>query len=125
MCVVDITAYTYFTCFAPMVYGTFLRDFFATSQPPTILFSYKAQVDDTLDDDSVSLPHQIYTSAKLEADLTPGSYDSTHFDGPSPNPLYGRELQMPINSDLYGEDITPSPPSSPEGYLPSGHPIYT
>ncbi len=34
---------------------------FRTSQPPNILFSYKAQVDDGADEDSVSLPHQIYS----------------------------------------------------------------
>ncbi|XP_077990452.1 transmembrane protein adipocyte-associated 1 homolog [Glandiceps talaboti] len=44
-CIVDITTYLYFTCFAPLIYLTFLREFFQTPAT-TIFFSYKAQVDD-------------------------------------------------------------------------------
>lgn len=45
LCIVNFTTYTYFTAFIPIVYFTFLRSFFKVAQP-TLLFSYKAQVDD-------------------------------------------------------------------------------
>lgn len=36
---------------------------------PSILFSYKAQVDDTMEDDTVSLPHQqSFSSLKTDSD---------------------------------------------------------
>ncbi len=76
----------------------------STSQPPNILFSYKAQVDESLDEDTVSMPQQIYTSVKpdgTEQQVMSGSYDSTHFDGPSPNPLYNNsDMVAPINAEL-------------------------
>ena len=96
-------------------------------------------MDDTLDDDnSVSLPHQIYSSGKLEADLNPGSYDSTHFDlsgspggamRPSPNPLYGyqgyeREMQHPTagGDSLYSDSDIDSPTHNGEGRSPLSSP---
>ena len=130
-----------------LIYDQICCEHSRSSQPPTILFSYKVQVDDTLDDDnSVSLPHQIYSQSKLEADLNPGSYDSTHFDlsgspgmagaimrpGSSPNPLYRQqgmfhsEMQLPgaAGDSLYSDSEIdspvhsggPSPLSSPDEY---------
>jgi len=83
LCVVDITTYLYFTLFTPLVYHTFLSEFFGVSQP-SIMFSYKAQVDDTIEDDTVSLPHQhSFSSLKTDSDYIYQSsnvYDSTQFD---------------------------------------------
>ena len=83
---------------------------FSTSQPPNILFSYKAQVDEGADEDSVSMPHQIYTPTGSGRPGEPGggdvhhpagaSVDSTHFDERSPNPLYTDDLHFPINAEL-------------------------
>lgn len=90
---------------------------YRTSQPPNILFSYKAQVDDGGDEDSVSMPHQIYAPnprADGQTDHPTGaSFDSTHFDEQSPNPLYhpddfhhfpvNAELKMSFESDYFGQ----------------------
>ncbi|KAF6215923.1 hypothetical protein GE061_000258 [Apolygus lucorum] len=68
LCVVDVTTCLYFTLFTPLVYHTFLSEFFGVSQP-SIMFSYKAQVDDGLEDDIVSLPHQhSFSSLKTDSD---------------------------------------------------------
>ena len=110
---------------------------FSTSQPPNILFSYKAQVDEGADEDSVSMPHQIYTptggrpgEAGGDVDHPPGaSVDSTHFDERSPNPLYNAtedlhfpvnaELKMSFESDYFGQ--TPEGPGAGAGvgYVPT------
>lgn len=98
LCVVDITTYIYFTIFTPLVYRTFLADFFSISQP-SIMFSYKAQVDDVVEDDTVSLPHQLSCSSlKTDSDYiyqNNSLYDSTHFDSANINPLYTHSLQSP------------------------------
>ncbi|KAK0163655.1 hypothetical protein PV327_007316 [Microctonus hyperodae] len=68
LCVVDFTAAMYLTLFTPLVYHTFLSDVFGVSQP-SIMFSYKAQVDDTMEEDTVSLPHQqSFSSLKTDND---------------------------------------------------------
>ncbi|CAH1784240.1 unnamed protein product [Owenia fusiformis] len=100
LCVVDVTTYLYFTCFAPFVYLCFLREFFATSQTPNILFSYKAQVDDGGEED-LNLPHQSFpNSPKPENGEL---YDSTQFEDQaqldSPNPLYNN-TEVSINADI-------------------------
>lgn len=68
LCIVDITAALYLTFFTPLVYHTFLSEFFGVSQP-SIMFSYKAQVDDAMDEDTVSLPHQqSFSSLRTDSD---------------------------------------------------------
>ncbi|XP_066996286.2 transmembrane protein adipocyte-associated 1 homolog isoform X2 [Anabrus simplex] len=68
LCVVDVTTCIYFTLLTPLVYHTFLSEFFGVSQP-SIMFSYKAQVDDNMEDDTVSLPHQqSFSSLKTDSD---------------------------------------------------------
>ncbi|CAG2161640.1 unnamed protein product [Oppiella nova] len=49
LCVVDVTTYLYFTLFTPLVYWTFLGPFFA-STASVIMFSYKPQLDDNMDE---------------------------------------------------------------------------
>ncbi|XP_040577172.1 transmembrane protein adipocyte-associated 1 homolog [Lepeophtheirus salmonis] len=45
LCFLNASIYLYFTLLIPIIYITFLRGFFKTAQP-SLLFSYKAQVDD-------------------------------------------------------------------------------
>lgn len=78
---------------------------------PTIMFSYKAQVDDNMEDDTVSLPHQqSFSSLKTDSDYiyqNPNAYDSTQFNigGVTPvNPLYTASLQSP--DSITGYSIT-------------------
>ncbi|CAG0903580.1 unnamed protein product [Darwinula stevensoni] len=103
LCIVDITAYVYFSLLTPLVYRTFLSEFFGSAQP-AILFSYKPQQDETLEDD-LSLPHQASFSSLrspsgdlIFQSLPPGpmsyEYDSTVIDTPV-NPLYAASLQSP------------------------------
>ncbi|XP_015606994.1 transmembrane protein adipocyte-associated 1 homolog isoform X2 [Cephus cinctus] len=109
LCVVDLTAAVYLTLFTPLVYHTFLSEFFGVSQP-SIMFSYKTQVDDAMDEDTVSLPHQqSFSSLKTDSDYiyqNHSVYDSTQFDtGTTPvNPLYAASLQSPDSITGYSID---------------------
>lgn len=67
ICVVDITTYLYYTLFTPLVYWTFLASFFSYTK--SLMFSYKPQIDDGVDDNVV----------------TPGT-------GPSTNPPISHQL---------------------------------
>lgn len=90
LCVVDVTTLLYFTLFTPLVYITFLSTFFrylfnkifincaeylswyififSVSQS-SIMFSYKAQNDERIEEDTVSLPHQpSFSSLKTDSD---------------------------------------------------------
>ncbi|XP_023245857.1 transmembrane protein adipocyte-associated 1 homolog isoform X2 [Copidosoma floridanum] len=113
LCVIDFTAVLYLTLFTPLVYHTFLSEFLGVSQP-SIMFSYKAQVDDTMDEDTVSLPHQqSFSSLKTDSDYIYQShsvYDSTQFDMNSTpiNPLYAASLQSPDSITGYSIDSTTS-----------------
>ncbi|XP_058808242.1 transmembrane protein adipocyte-associated 1 homolog isoform X2 [Phymastichus coffea] len=109
LCVVDLTAAMYLTFFTPLVYHTFLSEFFGVSQP-SIMFSYKAQVDDAMEEDTVSLPHQqSFSSLKTDSDYiyqNHSVYDSTQFDVNSTpvNPLYAASLQSPDSITGYSID---------------------
>jgi len=100
LCVVDVTTLLYYTLFTPFVYYTFLSDFFGVAQP-ALLFSYKSQVDDSGEEESVSLPHQhSFSSLKGDADYiyqANGFYDSTQLDHSSTpvHPLYAVSLRSP------------------------------
>ncbi|XP_012272881.1 transmembrane protein adipocyte-associated 1 homolog isoform X1 [Orussus abietinus] len=124
LCVVDLTAAIYLTLFTPLVYHTFLSEFFGVSQP-SIMFSYKAQVDDAMDEDTVSLPHQqSFSSLKTDSDYiyqvhTPSIhmplYDSTSSKSsahkqkaslyslaPKQDPKSGSSSQSGSHVTLYG-----------------------
>ncbi|CAK9808964.1 Transmembrane protein adipocyte-associated 1 homolog [Anthophora quadrimaculata] len=109
LCIVDFTAVVYLTLFTPLVYHTFLSEVFGVSQP-SIMFSYKAQVDDAMDEDTVSLPHQqSFSSLKTDSDYiyqNHSVYDSTQFDTNSTpvNPLYAASLQSPDSITGYSID---------------------
>ncbi|XP_014234530.1 transmembrane protein adipocyte-associated 1 homolog isoform X1 [Trichogramma pretiosum] len=68
LCVVDLTAAVYLTLFIPLVCHTFLSEFFGVTHP-TLMFSYKPQMDDAMEEDTVSLPHQqSFSSLKTDSD---------------------------------------------------------
>ncbi|KAH3820224.1 transmembrane protein adipocyte-associated 1 homolog [Dreissena polymorpha] len=77
LCIVDVTTYLYFAFFDPLVYCTFLRQAFSSSG--NAVPQYKYQIDETTDDDVVSLPpsDDKYPRDNLSDS---GSFDSTHFD---------------------------------------------
>ncbi|GAB0088518.1 hypothetical protein DMENIID0001_029650 [Sergentomyia squamirostris] len=110
LCLLNITSGTYFTFYIPLVYVTFLREFFSISQP-TILFSYKTQVDDTLDDEHYSLPQQqSLTSLKTESDfICPNHclFENTQFAANAGgNPLCG--IQSPDSITGYSIESSSS-----------------
>ena len=84
-------------------------------------------MDDGADEDSVSMPHQIYTPTDRpegQVDHPQGaSVDSTHFDEHSPNPLYNAsdDLHFPVNAELkmsLESDYFRLTPDGP-GYMPT------
>ncbi|XP_050521237.1 transmembrane protein adipocyte-associated 1 homolog [Daktulosphaira vitifoliae] len=110
LCIVDITTFLYFTLLTPLVYITFLSTFFSVSQS-SIMFSYKAQNDDRVEDDTVSLPHQpSFSSLKTDSDYiyqTDHIYNNTRFsvgDRQIANPLYNASLQSPDSITGYSMD---------------------
>ncbi|XP_043464443.1 transmembrane protein adipocyte-associated 1 homolog isoform X2 [Leptopilina heterotoma] len=109
LCVVDVTAIIYLTVFTPLVYHTFLSEFLGISQP-SLMFSYKAQVDDAMEEDTVSLPHQqSFSSLKTDSDYiyqNNSVYDSTQFNTSATpvNPLYAASLQSPDSITGYSID---------------------
>lgn len=111
LCVVDVTTWLYFSLYTPLVYHTFLSEFFSVSQP-SIMFSYKAQMDEPIEDDQVSLPHQqSFSSLKTDSDYiyqqSNSVYDSTLFETCGGTP--GLHPQSPLQS----------PDSAPETYVAS------
>ncbi|CAB3231626.1 unnamed protein product [Arctia plantaginis] len=118
LCIVDVTTWLYFSLYTPLVYHTFLSEFFSVS-PPSIMFSYKAQMDEPMDDDQVSLPHQqSFSSLKTDSDYiyqqSNSVYDSTLFEagGTTPmNPVYSASLQSP-DSIASGQSIEIGAPTS-------------
>jgi hypothetical protein len=117
LCVVDVTTYLYFSLLTPLVYWTFLSGFFGVSQP-SIMFSYKTQVDDVQEDESSSLPHQLSCSSmKTDSDFIyqNNSYDSTRFDlsVAAVNPLYARTLHSP--DSIVGYDVSHSSSINSDG----------
>jgi len=75
LCILNFATFLYMTAYTPLVYSTFLGPFFKTAQP-TLLFSYKAQIDDEADEENV--PNQ----NSVQFSLTPGSIDLTNNDEP-------------------------------------------
>lgn len=121
LCIVDFTAAVYLTLFTPLVYHTFLSEFFGVSQP-SIMFSYKAQVDDAMDEDTVSLPHQqSFSSLKTDSDYiyqvhTP-SIHMPLYDSQSTKPALSPEQSFlsPLSMQRDWKNIS-------QGSLPHGEP---
>eukprot|EP00095_Tigriopus_kingsejongensis_P000937 maker-scaffold360_size197209-snap-gene-0.36 protein:Tk00937 transcript:maker-scaffold360_size197209-snap-gene-0.36-mRNA-1 annotation:"transmembrane protein adipocyte-associated 1 homolog" len=57
LCIVNLTSFLYFTTFPPIIYYTFLRSFFGSTQPQ-LLFAYKSQVDEFEDEMNPSTSFQ-------------------------------------------------------------------
>lgn len=106
LCIVDVTTYIYFTLLTPLVYRAFLSEVFSVS-PASILFSYKAADDEAIEDDTVSLPHQLSCSSlKTDSDYIYQNnllYDNTPFEATNTpvNPLYTHSLQSPDSFNGY------------------------
>lgn len=75
LCILNFGTFLYMTVFTPLVYSTFLGPFFKTAQP-TLLFTYKAQIDDEEDEENAPNQHSVQFS------LTPGSVDLTDDNEP-------------------------------------------
>jgi len=71
LCILNFATFIYMTVYTPLIYSTFLGPFFKTAQP-TLLFSYKAQVDDEADEENATNQNSVQFS------LTPGSVDLAH-----------------------------------------------
>lgn len=126
LCIIDIASLIYFGCFTPLVYKTFLSDSLGITQP-SIMFSYKAQVDEVVEEDTVSLPHQLSCSSlKTDSDYiyqNNSLYDSTQFEASTPvNPLYAHSLQSPDSIAGYNMSRSNSLNSDP-GYQQHGRPM--
>ncbi|XP_048741572.1 transmembrane protein adipocyte-associated 1-like [Ostrea edulis] len=107
MCIIDLTSYIYFTCFVPLVYLVFLRKFFMHTQP-RILFSYKSQVDEAPEDDTVSMPYQTNVQKSEDTESINVSFDSTHFDHHSGS-YYTRPSLLPNGSiNATDQDMVPT-----------------
>lgn len=107
MCLVDLTSYIYFTCFVPLVYLVFLRKFFMHTQP-RILFSYKSQVDEIPEEDTVSMPYQSNVRKAEDGDNMSVSFDSTHFDHHSGSYYTRPSSLLPNGSvNVTEEDVAP------------------
>ncbi|GBP13895.1 Transmembrane protein adipocyte-associated 1 homolog [Eumeta japonica] len=111
LCIIDVTTWLYFSLYTPLVYHTFLSEFFSVSQP-SIMFSYKAQMDEPLDDEQVSLPHQqSFSSLKTDSDYiyqqSNSVYDSTLFEGGGGR-AYSASLQSPDSiASTHSLDLKP------------------
>uniref|UniRef100_A0A8C7ZGC8 Integral membrane protein GPR175 n=1 Tax=Oryzias sinensis TaxID=183150 RepID=A0A8C7ZGC8_9TELE len=83
LCCVDVTTFLYFSAFAPLIYVTFLKNFFGSE--PKILFSYKSQVDEPEESD-VNLPPTVVAAALGRSHQTDQGlyYSSTQIDGSGP-----------------------------------------
>ena len=75
---------------------------------PRILFSYKSQVDEIPEDDTVSMPYQTNVPKSEDTDNMSVSFDSTHFDHHSGS-YYTRPSSLLPNSsvNVAEEDIGP------------------
>ncbi|KAK4328151.1 hypothetical protein Pmani_001426 [Petrolisthes manimaculis] len=122
LCIVDATTWTYFSLLTPLIYYTFISEFFgqkSREHVENIVFSYKSEDED----DSASLPlpgpdfpqQNIYqTSSAPYSNLTEevgGVGGGCLGDGQTPvNPLYSASLQSPDSITGYSinsvDDIT-------------------
>ncbi|XP_030828798.1 transmembrane protein adipocyte-associated 1 homolog isoform X2 [Strongylocentrotus purpuratus] len=93
ICLVDITSFLYFTCFAPLIYITFLHNFFQASKQ-LLLLSYASQPDEN-DDETHHLPYSVSRDDTLSQSL----YDSTEF-GQGSLPAISGQLAFNINAQI-------------------------
>jgi len=89
LCITNMTSYAYFSLLAPLTYYCFLHPWFTTAQP-SMLFAYKAQVDDE-DEDGVFPNSSSIQSFQLGSDPPAVAQASFVCD-----PMYNPGLQSPV-----------------------------
>lgn len=94
ICLVDITSFLYFTCFAPLIYITFLHNFFRASKN-LLLLSYASQPDEN-DDETHHLPYAV----SRDDTFTQSLYDSTEFGQGGTPPAISGQLSFSINAQI-------------------------
>ncbi|KAG7159971.1 Transmembrane protein adipocyte-associated 1-like, partial [Homarus americanus] len=115
LCLVNATTWTYFSLLAPLIYYTFISEFFgqkSREQVENIVFSYKSEDDD--DTSSLPLPGTEFPQQNIyQSNSAPYSSLSEEVvgDGQTPvNPLYTASLQSPDSITGYSinsvDDIT-------------------
>ncbi|XP_022249288.1 transmembrane protein adipocyte-associated 1-like isoform X2 [Limulus polyphemus] len=87
LCVLNGTTYVYFTCFIPFIYQAFLGRFFSSLEP-SIIFSYKSDMEELVDENQVSF--SCLSTRKNTYFNTENNhlYDSAFTDIGNLNPLY-------------------------------------
>ncbi|XP_071960837.1 transmembrane protein adipocyte-associated 1 homolog [Antedon mediterranea] len=94
LCIIDVTTYLYFTCFAPLAYLAFLHNFLRSPQP-ALLFSYKPQIDE-IDDETHTFPRTITRIPDSPINIM---YESTEFAGhANPNSYLSNDLTYSLNA---------------------------
>jgi len=91
LCLTNMTSYAYFTMLAPLTYFCFLHTWFTTAQP-SLLFAYKAQLDEEEEDPTFPTSSSIQ-SFQLGSD-PPVGIGSFVCD-----PIYNPGLQSPVTTD--------------------------
>ncbi|XP_069982495.1 transmembrane protein adipocyte-associated 1 [Penaeus vannamei] len=115
LCLVNATTWTYFSLLTPLIYYTFISEFFgqkSREQVENIVFSYKSEDDE--DTSSLPLPGAEFPQQNIyQSGSAPYSSLSEEVgsDGQTPvNPLYSASLQSPDSITGYSinsvDDIT-------------------
>eukprot|EP00092_Neocalanus_flemingeri_P024036 GFUD01026071.1.p1 GENE.GFUD01026071.1~~GFUD01026071.1.p1 ORF type:complete len:384 (-),score=81.75 GFUD01026071.1:244-1395(-) len=89
LCITNITSYAYFSLLAPLTYFCFLHPWFTTAQP-SLLFAYKAQLDEEEEDGTFPTSSSIQ-SFQLGTD--PPAVPQASFIC---DPIYNPGLQSPV-----------------------------
>lgn len=98
ICIVDITTYLYYTLFTPLVYWTFLASFFSYTK--SLMFSYKPQIDDGLDDNAINSGMGPSSNPQISHQL---SCSSIRTDGS--DFIYQQKLTDPTSSEVRIGDV--------------------
>jgi len=98
MCITNMTSYAYFSLLAPLTYLCFLHAWFTTAQP-SLLFAYKAQLDEEEDDATFPTSSSIQ-SFQLGTDPPAVSGGSFVVD-----PIYNPGLQSPVSADTMEQKL--------------------
>lgn len=98
LCITNMTSYAYFSLLAPLTYFCFLHPWFTTAQP-SLLFAYKAQLDEEEEDITFPTSSSIQ-SFQLGADPPAMSQPSFVCD-----PIYNPGLQSPVGPEDGGQKL--------------------
>ena len=92
LCINNMTSYAYFTLLPPLTYFCFLHAWFTTAQP-SLLFAYKAQMDD--DEDDATFPQ----SSSIQSFQLGSEPAATNAESFTCDPIYNPGLQSPVTTD--------------------------